>query len=61
LVATPNTPRQVVGVGPSTLFQESSNMNDDFEAPSGAEAIVTGAVGINSLGTDCWANWVGAH
>ena len=52
-------------VGPditsTTSFSESDNVNDDFEAPSGAEAIVTGAVGVNSLGTDCWANWIGAH
>jgi murein DD-endopeptidase MepM/ murein hydrolase activator NlpD len=31
----------------------------DFEAPSGAEAIFAAADGVNSLGTDCWANWVG--
>ena len=52
-------------VGPhivsTTSFSESNDVNDDFEAPSGAEAIVTGAVGVNSLGTDCWANWVGSH
>ena len=31
----------------------------DFAAPSGAEAIFSAADGVNSLGTDCWANWVG--
>ncbi len=31
----------------------------DFEAPSGAHAVVTGADGINSLGVDCWSNFAG--
>jgi hypothetical protein len=31
----------------------------DFEAPNGASAIVTGADGINSLGSDCWADFAG--
>jgi hypothetical protein len=31
----------------------------DFEAPGGSQAIVSGATGVNSLGTDCWANFSG--
>jgi hypothetical protein len=45
----------------STTAQEADNVNIDFEAPSGAQAILTGADGVNSLGTDCWANWVALH
>lgn len=33
----------------------------DFEAPSGAQAIVAGADGVNSLGAACWANFAGIH
>lgn len=33
----------------------------DFEAPSGAQAVVAGADGVNSLGADCWANFAGIH
>jgi hypothetical protein len=46
-------------VGPSTSFAESDNVNIDFEAPSGAHAVFPGASGVNSLGVDCWTNWVG--
>jgi hypothetical protein len=28
-----------------------------FEAPSGAQLIITGGDGVNSLGSDCWANF----
>jgi hypothetical protein len=31
----------------------------DFEAPGGAQAIVSGATGVNSLGVGCWANFAG--
>jgi hypothetical protein len=62
LVAMANTSTNVgPGVGPTTSFSENDNVNDDFEAPSGAHGIVTGATGVNSLGTDCWANFIGAH
>lgn len=40
---------------------DSQDVNDDFEAPSGAQAILVGADGVNSLGSDCWANWIGLH
>ncbi|MGO9961482.1 MAG: hypothetical protein ACLP50_36835, partial [Solirubrobacteraceae bacterium] len=33
----------------------------DFEAPSGAQALVIGADGVNSLGVDCWANFAGVQ
>jgi hypothetical protein len=48
-------------IGPSSSFIVSDNVNDDFEAPSGAQAILEGAVGINGLGSDCWADWTGIH
>ena len=37
------------------------DVNIDFEAPSGSQAVLVGADGVNSLGTDCWANWAGVH
>lgn len=46
-------------VSPASGFHESTASGRDFEAPSGAEAIFAAADGVNSLGTDCWANWVG--
>jgi len=58
-VLAANTSRELLSVGPSTAFQTSNNVNIDFEAPSGAQGIVPGAIGINSLGTDCWSNWSG--
>jgi hypothetical protein len=62
LVATANTSTDVgPDIAASTTFHESDDVNDDFEAPSGAQAVVLGAVGTNSLGTDCWANWTGIH
>jgi hypothetical protein len=62
LVPTANMSTNVgPNAGPATSFNENDNVNDDFEAPSGAQGIVTGAVGVNSLGTDCWANFIGAH
>lgn len=45
----------------TTAFGTKDNTNIDLEAPSGAEAVLEGADGINSLGTDCWANWVAIH
>jgi hypothetical protein len=48
-------------LGPDTAFSEDDNVNIDFEAPSGAQAVLPGATGINSLGADCWSNWAGIH
>jgi hypothetical protein len=50
-----------VDVAGSANFAEKDDVNIDFEAPSGANAVLVGAEGINSLGTDCWANWVGVR
>jgi hypothetical protein len=33
----------------------------DLEAPSGNQALLAGADGVNSLGTACWANFAGVH
>jgi hypothetical protein len=58
-IVAANTSTNLDTLGPGTTFQTTNNVNDDFEAPSGAEGILEGADGINSLGTDCWANWTG--
>jgi hypothetical protein len=63
LVAVPGTPQDLGGntdiTTATTTFSSKDNVNIDLEAPSGAQAMVVGADGINSLGADCWANWVG--
>jgi hypothetical protein len=61
LVATPNTPTDLGGTVDTSASGpvENDNVNIDFEAPSGAQAVLPGAVGVNSLGTDCWSNWPG--
>jgi hypothetical protein len=46
---------------PTSGFAQRDNVNIDFEAPSGAQAVLAGADGVNSFGTDCWANWAGIH
>lgn len=43
----------------TTAFNTRDDVNIDFEAPSGAHAVLVGADGVNSLGADCWANWTG--
>jgi hypothetical protein len=42
-----------------TGFFTFNDVNLDFEAPSGAQALVIGAEGVNGLGVDCWGNWAG--
>jgi hypothetical protein len=49
-------------VGPDTsgtTFNINDNDAVDLEAPSGAGFELNAADGVNSLGTDCWANWSG--
>jgi hypothetical protein len=46
-------------VGPETSVDVDADFTISLEAPSGAQAIVTGAEGVNSLGADCWANLAG--
>jgi hypothetical protein len=61
-VATADTPTDLGNppdVPQSPGFNESRNNSVDFEAPSGAQALLSAADGVNSLGTDCWANWAG--
>jgi hypothetical protein len=52
-----------LNIGPdiaaTTAFAEDDNVNVDLEAPSGAGVIMPVALGVNSLGTDCWANFSG--
>lgn len=48
-------------VGATNGYASKDDVNIDFEAPSGAAAVLVGADGVNSLGTDCWANWAGIH
>jgi hypothetical protein len=43
----------------STAGASRSAPGIDFTAPSGAEGMLSAADGVNSLGADCWANWVG--
>jgi hypothetical protein len=58
--AAPNTPTDLnQDIPPSTTPFSYDGLDLDFEAPSGAQAIVTGAVGVAGLGTDCWANLAG--
>jgi hypothetical protein len=40
-------------------FFVQNDVNIDFEAPSGAQALLIGSSGVNSLSTACWTNWVG--
>jgi hypothetical protein len=57
-----DTPNTFVQVGPTVSgagAHATSASGIHFEAPSGAEAILSASAGINSLGTDCWASWVG--
>ncbi len=61
LLATPNTPVDT-GLDPNgTSFSENSNNSFDLEAPSGAEGLFNAVSAVNSLGTDCWANFAGIH
>jgi hypothetical protein len=50
-----------VDIAATTSASTRDDVNIDFEAPSGAQAVLIGATGVNSLGADCWANWVGIH
>ena len=64
LVAAANTSTDLgnnTDINATTSFAEADDVNIDFEAPSGAQAVLIGADGVNSLGTDCWANWAGIH
>jgi hypothetical protein len=64
LIPTANTPNELASTNITTATknpEEAHNVNIDFEAPSGAQAVLTGADGVNSLNTDCWANWVALH
>jgi hypothetical protein len=58
--AAANTPTDLnQDIAPSTTPFSYDGLDLDFEAPSGAQAIVTGGAGVASLGTDCWANLSG--
>lgn len=59
LIATKNTPSVLLNTGPYSGPSFLQNNTIDFEAPSGANAIISGVVGTKSLGTDCWANFAG--
>jgi len=48
-----------VDIAATTTPKTQNDVNIDFEAPSGASAVLIGATGVNSLGTDCWASWSG--
>src|SRR5262249_36795628 len=48
-------------IGPSSSFDAHHNTNIDLAAPSGAVLDFVEAVGINSLGSDCWVHFFGFH
>jgi len=53
-----NVPFLLSSVSSATSVSKSAAAID-FESPRSSEAIFSAAEGVNSLGTDCWANWVG--
>ena len=59
MMPTANTPTDVGPDTSSTTFSINDNAAVDLEAPSGAGFQLDAADGVNSLGTDCWANWSG--
>ncbi|HXO07537.1 MAG TPA: hypothetical protein VN880_05870 [Solirubrobacteraceae bacterium] len=59
LVAPANT--QVPVPLQQTVGNVGTNGVVDLEAPSGIQALLIGADGVNSLGTACWANFAGIH
>jgi hypothetical protein len=60
VLGTANTPTDVgPDVSGTTFFNINDNNAVDLEAPSGAGFELSAADGVNSLGTDCWANWSG--
>lgn len=64
LVPTANTPTDLgttTDVPATTGFDSKDDVNIDLEAPSGREALLVGADGVNSMGAACWANWAGIH
>jgi hypothetical protein len=61
LMPTANTPTDVGPDASSTTFAINDNVAVDLEAPSGAGFGLDAADGVNSLGTDCWANWSGVR
>jgi hypothetical protein len=59
--ATANTPTDIgADVLDSTTPASYDGLNLTFEAPSGARLSLQGAVGVDSLGTDCWASLTGS-
>jgi hypothetical protein len=60
LVGPANTPTDIgPDVGPSTGARINDNNVVDLESSGGSAVELLAADGINSLGTDCWANWSG--
>ena len=59
LVPAANTPTDIGPDKSGTAFATNNNNAVDFEAPSGAGLEFSATDGIDSLGTDCWANWEG--
>jgi hypothetical protein len=61
-VSAANKPTNLnVDVGPTTNASDNNGNIVDFESPSGVGVQMLATDGVNSLGTDCWANWVGIH
>jgi hypothetical protein len=54
-----NTPTDLItpDISDITGPYAQDGMSLSFEAPSGAQLVITGGDGVNSLGSDCWANF----
>jgi hypothetical protein len=51
----------IFDINVTNTFASHRELTMDLEDPSGAQALVVGADGVNSLGKDCWANFSGLH
>jgi hypothetical protein len=59
--AAANTPTDIgADVLDSTSAASYDGLNLTFEAPTGARLNLAGAIGVASLGTDCWASLTGS-
>jgi hypothetical protein len=60
-VVPANTQVDLANFDTSTQSSAGPNGVLDLEAPSGNQALLVGADGVNSLGVACWANFAGIH
>jgi hypothetical protein len=57
----PNSPLDLFNISATSVPSESSNVPLSLEAPSGAEVVMVGSYGVDSLNVTngCWANFAG--